>query len=98
MCVVSANDQYNIHLLKHVRVARLRDMVGTDYSVPINSSIEFGLVFDPVEESRVSQQALSGTYVGRWGKDWVKGHLQQKLRAMSCLFQDGTKEQFLKKI
>jgi len=51
---------YNIYLLKHVRVASVKDMLGTSYSIPVNSSIEFGLVFDPTDDSRVSQQAVSG--------------------------------------
>lgn len=51
---------FNVHLVKHTKVVRLSDSHGTIYSVPLNSSIEFGLVYDPIENSRGSSEALTG--------------------------------------
>lgn len=50
---------FNIHLVKRAKVVRVTDAHGTVYIVPLNSSIEFGLVYDPME-SRGSAEAVAG--------------------------------------
>lgn len=52
---------FNIHLVKRAKVVQVTDAHGDVYSVPLNSSIEFGLVYDPME-SRGSDEALAGKF------------------------------------
>ena len=44
---ISTNDTYNIHFLKHTKVVIIKDAHDTPYSIPLNSAIEFGLVYNP---------------------------------------------------
>ena len=46
---ISTGDMYNIHFLKRTRVMLFRDHHDTPYSIPLNSAIEFGLIFEPKE-------------------------------------------------
>ena len=54
---ISTNDTYNIHFLKHTQVVAIKDAHDTPYSIPLNSAIEFGLVYDPNENR---SEAISG--------------------------------------
>ncbi len=58
--LVSTDDMFNVHLVKRAKVVRVNDSHGVIYSVPLNSSIEFGLVYDPMETSYGSNEALAG--------------------------------------
>ena len=44
---ISSSDTYNIHFMKHTKVVSIKDAHDTPYSIPLNSAIEFGLVYDP---------------------------------------------------
>ena len=44
---ISTSDVYNIHFTKHRSVVCIKDSMGQIYSVPINSSVQFGLVYNP---------------------------------------------------
>lgn len=46
---ISTGDVYNIHFVKHTRVMLFRDHHETPYSIPLNSAIEFGLLYEPKE-------------------------------------------------
>ncbi len=61
LAIVSTGDTFNVHLAKRAEVVHITDAHNTVYSVPLNSSIEFGLVYDPVEGSRGSSEAITGT-------------------------------------
>ena len=54
---LSAQDRLNIHFLKHVKVVCVENEYGSRYSIPIYSSIEFCLIYDP-EGNR--EKALRG--------------------------------------
>ena len=47
------DDIYNIHLLKHTDVVVIRDITGEHYNIPIYSSLQFGLVYEPRNETKV---------------------------------------------
>ena len=44
---ISTSDTYNIHFIKHTKVVAIKDAHDTPYSIPLNSAIEFGMVYDP---------------------------------------------------
>ena len=46
-CVISAGDKYNIHFVKATKIVTIHDSNGHQYSIPFNSAIEFGPLYDP---------------------------------------------------
>ena len=46
------DDIYNIHLLKHTELVVIRDISGEYYNIPLYSSLRFGLIYDPRNESK----------------------------------------------
>ena len=46
-CVISAGDVYNLHFIKRTRVVSMRDSGNAEYTIPLNSAIEFGPLYDP---------------------------------------------------
>ena len=42
---LSAADIYNVHFIKHQQVMSIRNSQGNHYSIPLNSSIQFGLLY-----------------------------------------------------
>ena len=45
---ISQNEQFNLHFIKHTRVVLLKDSEGLEeLSVPLNSSVLFGLLYNP---------------------------------------------------
>ena len=45
--VISSGDVYNFHFVKTERVASIRDCGGSRFSIPLNSAIEFGALYNP---------------------------------------------------
>ena len=41
---LSSSDIFDIHFAKRTQVLSVRDSVGTDYSIPLNSAIQFGII------------------------------------------------------
>ena len=42
---LSSSDIFDVHFAKRTQVVSVRDSVGTDYSIPLNSAVEFGIIF-----------------------------------------------------
>ena len=42
---LSSSDIFDVHFAKRTQVVNVRDSIGTDYSVPLNSAIQFGVVY-----------------------------------------------------
>jgi hypothetical protein len=42
---LSSSDIFDIHFAKRTQVLSVRDSVGTDYSIPLNSAIQFGIIY-----------------------------------------------------
>ena len=57
---VSADDMYSIHFVKRVKVVHIVDIHNQQYSVPVNSSVEFGLVYDSNKNGKGTEDSLSG--------------------------------------
>ena len=57
---VSADDTYSIHFVKRVKVVHIVDIHNQQYSVPVNSSVEFGLVYDSNKTGKGTEDSLSG--------------------------------------
>ena len=57
---ISQNEKFNLHFVKHTRVIVMRDSeIREEYSVPLNSSVRFGIVYDPIQDEK---RALQGFY------------------------------------
>ena len=52
---ISTGDMYNIHFLKKTRVMLFRDTHDTPYSIPLNSAIEFGLLYQPRQGRKAAE-------------------------------------------
>ena len=59
---VSADDTYSIHFVKRVKVVHIVDIHNQQYSVPINSCVEFGVVYDSKNSGKGTED-LSGTLI-----------------------------------
>ena len=46
------DDIYNIHLLKHTDLVTIRDISGEHYNIPLYSSLRFGLIYEPTNETK----------------------------------------------
>ena len=44
--VISSGDVYNIHFLKRTKVVSICDSSRNEYTIPLNSAIEFGMLYD----------------------------------------------------
>lgn len=55
-----AEQRLNIHFVKHTDVITVRDGMGMQYLVPLNSAVKFGILFDA--ESEAMPQASNSTY------------------------------------
>ena len=42
---ISSGDYYNVHFVKHQEVVSMSDKLGFSYTIPLNSSFKFGLVY-----------------------------------------------------
>ena len=47
------DDVYSIHLSKRSELVIIRDITGEHYSIPMYSSLQFGLIYDPGNETKV---------------------------------------------
>ena len=55
--LISQNERFNLHFIKHTRVITMHDSKYTEhYSVPLNSSVQFGLVYDPHNSSELAKR------------------------------------------
>ena len=50
--VISSGDVYNIHFLKRTKVVSICDSNQTEYTIPLNSAIEFGMLYDSTGDSK----------------------------------------------
>ena len=49
---ISTADEYNIHFTKHQTVVTVRASSGELYSIPINSAVQFGLLYKPEKQPK----------------------------------------------
>ena len=49
---ISTADEYNIHFTKHQTVVTVRASSGELYSIPINSAVQFGLLYNPEKQPK----------------------------------------------
>ena len=52
---LASGDYYNIHFVKHQEVVSMTDKLGLHYTIPLNSSFQFGLVYSEDPNIRESQ-------------------------------------------
>lgn len=50
--VISSGDVYNIHFLKRTKVVSICDSNRNEYTIPLNSAIEFGMLYDSTGDSK----------------------------------------------
>jgi len=51
---ISLADEYNIHFIKHQKMVTIKDASRQQYSVPLNSAIRFGLIYNPEKQPAIS--------------------------------------------
>ena len=51
---IASGDYYNIHFVKHQEVVSMQDKLGYHYTIPLNSSFQFGLVYSDETSSHNS--------------------------------------------
>ena len=44
---LSSSDMFDVHFTKRTQVMTVRDSLGTNYSIPLNSAIQFGMIYKP---------------------------------------------------
>ena len=52
---LASGDYYNIHFVKHQEVVSMNDKLGLQYTIPLNSSFKFGLVYSDDPSTHESQ-------------------------------------------
>ena len=52
---LASGDYYNIHFVKHQEVVSMTDKLGLQYTIPLNSSFQFGLVYSDDPNTHQSQ-------------------------------------------
>ena len=62
--VISAGDVYNFHFIKKEKVMAIQDAGGTRFAVPLNTEIQFGLVYDPVGDMKGAVKGYSFKTIG----------------------------------
>ena len=85
---LSSSDMFDIHYSKRTQVVSVRDSLGTDYSIPLNSAIQFGVVYNMViSKSQPPPQTLFGTVQDLLSLD----HLPNVVCATASWGKPGTK-------
>ena len=57
---IATTETYDVHFVKKTKVIIVKDTAHTQYSIPLNSAIEFGLVFNP--ENKLNRATEGYTY------------------------------------
>ena len=55
--IISTGDVYNFHFIKKEKMMSIQDAGGTRISLPINSAVQFGIVYNPAGDMK---QAIKG--------------------------------------
>ena len=45
--MISSGDVYNFHFVKNEKIASIKDCGGSSFSIPLNSAIQFGVLYNP---------------------------------------------------
>ena len=51
---ISQGEEFIFHFIKHNKVVKMKDSTGVVYSVPLNTAIQFGIVFDPYKNEKTA--------------------------------------------
>lgn len=54
---LSQGEIFDFHFVKHTKVMAVKDEKGVEYSVPLNSSLKFGLLYDPYGNEKMAMKA-----------------------------------------
>ena len=66
--IISTGDVYNFHFIKNEKVMSIQDAGGTHFSIPLNSSIQFGILYSPVGNTAQAVKGYSFKTVGELAK------------------------------
>ena len=56
---ISRGDTYNVHFVKCTQVVTVRNASRDQYSIPINSAIKFGMIYDPENNRKKAMQGYT---------------------------------------
>lgn len=62
--MISSGDTYNFHFIRNEKTMCIEDSCGTHFSVPFNSAISFGLIYNPFNEPIHAVRQYSFTSAG----------------------------------
>ena len=54
--VISKGEQFNIHFIKTSKAVKMTTTTGTNVTVPVNSAIKFGVIYDPANQQQSAMQ------------------------------------------
>ena len=61
---ISRNDIYDVHFVKHTKVVTISDSAHNTYCIPLNSSIEFSILFNPENNLQKAIQGYTYEKIG----------------------------------
>ena len=56
---ISAGDAMNIHFVRHTQVFSIKSLRSKPFNVPLNSSVQFGLLYDPNDNLEEAKQGFT---------------------------------------
>lgn len=56
---IAAGDVYDIHFVKSTKVALLQDASGMTHTIPLNSAVQFGPIFDPNHDPKEAMHGFT---------------------------------------
>ena len=62
--IISTGDVYNLHFIKNEKVMSIEDAGGVHFSTPINSDVQFGMLYNPVGDTAQAVKGYSFKTVG----------------------------------
>ena len=62
--VISTGDVYNLHFIKNETVMSIQDESRNPFSIPLNSSLQFGLLYDPDGDTMKAIRGYSYRTIG----------------------------------
>ena len=62
--MISSGDIYNFHFIRNEKTMSIQDSCGNRFSVPFNSAISFGLIYNPFNKPITAIQQYSFASVG----------------------------------
>ena len=91
--MISSGDVFNLHFIKKENVISIQDAGGTHFTVPLNTAIQFGLVYDPVGDTKQAKKGYSFETAG----ELADYHTPPKIIRVTRKFDSGDSKSSIEK-